>query len=168
VRQLQEEDGHSKTPRRDPARGTYVVGQPDKPNTGSQPSAASATDDRIRKLRAVPQRKSSHQVSREQREPSVPKQYAKKLDISDLRALQGQTADGLFINYNKEQYRHKDPTAPVDKAYQAFAKECNHDIDAFAATTPFNRQQLYDLYTKFKALSKFSLQNRDAARDKHQ
>ena len=40
--------------------------------------------------------------------------------------------------------------------YSEFIKECNYDIDAFAATTPFDRKQLYDLYTKFKALSKFT------------
>jgi len=50
--------------------------------------------------------------------------------------------------------------------YTEFIKECNYDIDAFAATTPFDRKQLYDLYTKFKALSKFTLQNQDIAREK--
>ena len=41
-----------------------------------------------------------------------------------------------------------------------FFNHCKN-IDEFAKTTPFNRMQLYDLYTKFKSLSMLTIYNKD-------
>ena len=51
----------------------------------------------------------------------------------------------------------------VDEEYAEFARHCKGKMEEFVETTPFDRRQLYDLYTKFKALAKFSVSNRDKA-----
>ena len=48
----------------------------------------------------------------------------------------------------------------VNDKYKKFFKQCKN-IDEFAKGTPFNRRQLYDLYTKFKSLSMLTIYNKD-------
>lgn len=87
----------------------------------------------------------------------IPDYYAKDLNSLEIKHLKQMTKCGLFKTYNKDTLRQKNVIKNVDKVYSEFIKLCNYDIDGYAATTPFNRKQLYDLYTKFKALSKFTL-----------
>ena len=121
---------------------------------------------RLAGQRTVGSKEREEQVIKIKRDQKIPTYYAKDLNSRDIKHLKEMTKTGLFKAYNKDQLRRKNVARSVDKVYAEFMKECNHDIDKFAATTPFNRKQLYDLYTKFKALSKFTLQNRDLAREK--
>ena len=119
-------------------------------------------DDQTSQMRNTTQRiagskEREEQVIKIKRDHRIPSYYAKELNDKDLKRLKEVTKIGLFKTYNKDKLRNRNVTDNVDKMYAEFIKECNYDIDGFAATTPFDRKQLYDLYTKFKALSKFTL-----------
>lgn len=72
--------------------------------------------------------------------------------------------DSLFIYQNKNNYKRQDLSTIVDKKYLNLQEFCDFDLKKLEKSTPFNRQQLYDIYTKFKSLSKYSIMNREKKR----
>ena len=78
-----------------------------------------------------------------------------------MKQVQG---DALFIFQNKNNYKSLDLATIVDKKYLNLQEFCDFDIKKLEKTTPFNRQQLFDIYTKFKSLSKYSIMNREKKR----
>ena len=54
----------------------------------------------------------------------------------------------------------------VDQKYVEFFRYFGKDIDEFVASTPFSRPQIYDFYSKFKALSKLCIENQQSKLNK--
>lgn len=56
----------------------------------------------------------------------------------------------------------------VDGKYTQFYEFCGRQIDDYVETMPFDRIEIYDFYTKFKALSKLCVDNMRNRRNKRE
>lgn len=65
----------------------------------------------------------------------------------------------MFMKYNKIESFRYDNYDSVDGTYNQFYEFCGRNIDEYVETMPFNRVEIYDFYTKFKALSKLCVDN---------
>ena len=85
----------------------------------------------------------------------------------DYKRLKHSFNTGFFSDLNSKSLKPKRVQETnmyvVNKEYQEFYTHCKEfgGIDEFAKTTPFNRKQLYDFYTKFKSLSMLTIYNKD-------
>ena len=72
------------------------------------------------------------------------------------------------MHFNKNEAIQTDNYDSVDGQYDKFYELCGRKVDEFVETTPFSRSEIYDFYTKFKALSKLCVENMRTRRVKRE
>ena len=81
-------------------------------------------------------------------------------------SLQKMSANDLYVEFNKNSIKKRNTYDVVDQQYVEFFRYFGKNIDEFVESTPFSRQQIYDFYSKFKALSKLCIENQQSKLNK--
>ena len=68
----------------------------------------------------------------------------------------------MYREFNKNSIKKRNTYDVVDQKYVEFFRYFGKDIDEFVESTPFSRPQIYDFYSKFKALSKLCIENQQS------
>lgn len=110
------------------------------------------------KVRYIP--KNNIKTTTQKPKKSKYKQKKKKLHV-DLD-------NNMFMKYNHIHTFRTDNYDSVDGKYDPLLEYYGKGIDEYVESMPFDRQEIYDFYTKFKALSKLCVDNMRSRRDKRE